>query len=71
LTGAGKVPNHTLSQTSTSPKKENRMNEDNQQNNKIRCAIYARSAMKNPSAIALQIANCKQIAHERGWQIDD
>lgn len=47
------------------------MNNDNQQNNKIRCAIYARSATKSASAIDSQIASCKQIAHEHGWEIDD
>jgi DNA invertase Pin-like site-specific DNA recombinase len=46
------------------------MNDDNQKNNKIRCAIYACSATKNASAISRRIANCKQIAHEHGWETD-
>jgi hypothetical protein len=47
------------------------MHESNEQNKQVRAGIYARSAMKNPSAITRQIANCRQIAQERGWMIDD
>jgi DNA invertase Pin-like site-specific DNA recombinase len=47
------------------------MHDTNEQNKQVRCGIYARNATANPTAIARQIASCKQIAQEHGWAIDD
>jgi DNA invertase Pin-like site-specific DNA recombinase len=35
------------------------------------CAVYARSAVSNPSAIELQIEKCREAAHKRGWVVDE
>lgn len=35
------------------------------------CAVYARSAMSNPSAIELQIERCREAAHKLGWVVDE
>jgi DNA invertase Pin-like site-specific DNA recombinase len=47
------------------------MHEIDKQTKQVRAGIYARSATKDPSAIDRQIANCKQIAYEYGWELDD
>lgn len=47
------------------------MHESNKQSKQVVCGIYARSATVNPSAVARQIAACKQFAQEHGWANDE